>query len=158
MVEGVRVEREDQVLTATDEGYRDLYLRTLAEFDNFRKRTERDRQMLADAGTRDLVLGLIDIVDNFELAVSAAADMEGPCRGVAAGFVAIYRQMQRLLESQGVASFDTVGEPFDPDRHEAVGISEDEDHEPDHVVEEMRRGYTLNGRLLRPARVIVSKR
>lgn len=151
------MEREDQLVTVTDEGYRDLYLRTLAEFDNFRKRTERDRQVLAEAGTRDLVLGLIDIVDNFELAVSAAADVEGPCTGIAAGFVAIYRQMQRLLESQGVSSFDTVGEPFDPDRHEAVGVATDRQHEPDHVVEELRRGYTLNGRLLRPARVIVSK-
>lgn len=147
---------EELIQTATDEGYRDLYMRTLAEFDNYRKRTERDRQLLAEIGTRDLILGMIDIVDSFELAVAAAAEVEGPCSGIAAGFVAIYRQMKRLLELNGVSAFDSHDEPFDPDRHEAVGVEPVAGTEPGRVLNEVRRGYTLNGRLLRPARVIVS--
>jgi molecular chaperone GrpE len=132
------------------------YLRTLADFDNYRKRVERDRSASARAANRDLLLGLLDVVDSFERGVAAAvgSDESDP---LAAGFLAIYRQLQRLLEGQGVQAFESVGEPFDPERHEAVGVVESADVTEGHVANELARGYLWNGALLRPARVQVAR-
>lgn len=149
-------------VTANDQGreaqaeYKDLYLRTLADFDNYRKRVERERDDIGAAGKRDLLLGIVDVIDNFERALDSAADIDGECGGIAAGVTAIYRQMRRLLESNGVEPFESVGEPFDPERHEAVGVTPSDSVPEDYVVSEIRSGYTWNGRLLRPAKVFVS--
>lgn len=136
--------------------YKDLYLRTLADFDNYRKRVERERDDIGAAGKRDLLLGIVDVVDNLERALDSAADVDGDCVGIAAGVTAIYRQMRRLLESNGVEQYESVGEPFDPERHEAVAVTPSDSIAEDHVVSEIRSGYTWNGRLLRPAKVFVS--
>ncbi len=148
--------------TANEQGreaqaeYKDLYLRTLADFDNYRKRVERERDDIGAAGKRDLLLGIVDVVDNFERALDSAADLDGECGGIAAGVTAIYRQMRRLLESNGVEPYESVGERFDPELHEAVGVTPSDSVPEDHVVSEIRGGYGWNGRLLRPAKVFVS--
>jgi molecular chaperone GrpE len=150
-------ETQENDAVDTDAGeYKELYLRTLADFDNYRKRVERDRAEIGAAGKRDLLLAIVDVVDNFELAVDSAADLDGDCGGLAAGVAAIYRQVRRLLETNGVERFESVGERFDPERHEALGLIPSADVPADAVVEEARSGYTWNGKLLRPARVFVS--
>ena len=136
--------------------YQDLYLRTLADFDNYRKRIERERSEIGAAGRRDILVELLDVVDNFERAEASLPGTSDECRAVAAGYVAIYRQLQRLLDANGVARFESVGEPFDPSRHEAVTLVASDSVPADHVVDEMRCGYNWNGKLLRPARVVVS--
>ena len=155
--EVVEASTDDEKLKEELSEYRDLYVRTLADFDNYRKRIDRERAELGTAGKRDLVLGILDVMDNFELALASAAGTECDDSAVAAGVVAIYRQLRRLLEANGVAPFEAVGHVFDPERMEAVGLVPSDTVEPDHVVEEVRIGYTWNGKLLRPAKVFVSK-
>jgi len=135
--------------------YKDLYLRTLADFDNYRKRIERERDEIGAAGKRDVLLGVVDVVDNFERAANAADDSEVD-DAFATGIQAIFRQLRRLLLAHGVEPFVSVGKPFDPERHEAVALVPSDDVPEDTVVGEGRPGYTWNGKLLRPARVFVS--
>jgi molecular chaperone GrpE len=148
---------DEQQARADADEYRELYVRTLADFDNYRKRIERERAEIGAAGKRDLLYGLLEIVDNFELALASAAGGASDDTAMAAGVVASYRQLRRLLDSNGVAAFASVGQPFDPELMEAVGLVPSDTVEPDHVVEEARPGYTLNGKLLRAAKVFVSK-
>ncbi len=135
--------------------YKDLYLRTLADFDNYRKRIERERDDIGAAGRRDLLLELVDVMDNFERAVDVVSDGSAD-RALAAGVVAIYRQLRRLLESNSVQPFESVGHRFDPEAHEAVGVIASDTVPEGSVADELRPGYTYRGKLLRPARVVVS--
>lgn len=156
--DGVEIDETDEreARQSGVEEMQDRYLRTLADFDNYRKRVERERDDIGAAAKRDLLLGLLDVADSFERAVSAAAG-QGDQDPLAAGFLAIYRQLQRLLESHGVTAIESEGEPFDPERHEAVGIVEAEGVPSGYVAHELGRGYLWSGRLLRPARVQVAK-
>lgn len=141
---------------SADVDYQDLYVRTLADFDNYRKRIDRERGEIGAAGKREILVALLDVVDNFERAV-AAEPAGGDDRGsVAAGFVAIYRQLVRLLETNGVERIEAAGLRFDPNLHEALGTAPSETVPEDVVLEELRSGYLWNGSLLRPAKVIVS--
>jgi molecular chaperone GrpE len=135
---------------------KDLYLRTLADFDNYRKRVDRERDEIGRAGKKELLLGIIDIVDNFERAVASAASPDDERDPFRAGVLAINRQMQRLLGQNGVERFESVGARFDPERHEAVGTTAAPGTPADTVVAEERPGYLWNGKLLRPARVFVA--
>jgi molecular chaperone GrpE len=147
----------EETKRAEDEGvdYKDLYQRTLADFDNYRKRIDRERDEIGAAGKRDLLLGVVDVVDNFARAVESGADLDAE-DPIGAGIVAIYRQLRKLLETSGVEQLPSVGRPFDPEIQEAVGLVASDDVPEDHVVSEVRPGYVWNGRLLRPARVFVS--
>ena len=143
-------------LRSSLEEAQDLYLRTLADFDNYRKRIERERDEIGAAAKRDLLLGLVEIADNFERAMSASAGTEAQ-RGLAEGVAVIYRQIIRLLESHGVTAFESFGKKFDPDLHEAVGTVDAPDADEGTVVGELRRGYRWNGKLLVPAKVQVAR-
>src|SRR5262245_45367793 len=105
---------DEQHANGDQDDYRDLYLRTLADFDNYRKRIDRERSEIGSAGKRDLLLALLDVMDNFELALASAAGGESEDTAIAAGVGAIYRQMRRLLESNSVVPFETTGHLFDP--------------------------------------------
>jgi molecular chaperone GrpE len=134
----------------------DRLLRTVAEFDNFRKRIERERRELAEFAASDVVMELLPIVDNFERALQAppTAGAESFRKGVEL----IHRQMLDLLRKRGVTPIDTVGADFDPRFHQAVIHEASETHREGEVVEELQRGYMLGDRLLRPAMVKVAKR
>lgn len=131
----------------------DQYLRTLADFDNYRKRVERDRERTAQAGKREVIVGLLDIVDDFERALQYVSDDDG---GIAEGIRAIHRRLLQLLKDQGVTSYGSVGMPFDPVYHEALGSVATVDHPAGLVAEELRPGYRWGEDVLRPARVRVS--
>jgi molecular chaperone GrpE len=135
--------------------HRDRLLRTAAEFDNYRKRVERERHELGEHATRTLLAALLPILDDFERALRADAgeDPDGYRRGVEL----IYRQLLNLLASRGVKPIEAVGAPFDPRFHEAVLHVESPGRENGEVIEELRRGYTMGERLLRPALVKVAK-
>ena len=159
------MERVDPIDLEGEEGtrdelgeLRDLYLRTLADFDNYRKRVDRERDEIGRAGKKDLLLGVLNIVDSFERAVASASAPDDERDPFRAGVLAIYRQMQRLLDQNGVERFESIGQPFDPERHEAVGtVAARDSAEPGSVAEEERPGYLWHGRLLRPARVFVAE-
>lgn len=132
----------------------DRLLRTAAEFDNYRKRVDRDRRDQADAVTADALTDLLPIIDDFERALNAAGSDGDSLRK---GVELIHRQMLELLRKRGVKPIEAVGADFDPRIHESVMSEESADHREGEVMQELRRGYMLGERLLRPAMVKVAK-
>jgi len=131
-----------------------LYLRTLADFDNYRRRIERERAGADHVGKRDLVLPLLEVLDDFDRALEHLGDVP---EWASSGFDAIYRRLNSILQAQGIVPYASLGERFDPVRHEAVGLTESQDVEPGIVVTELNRGYCWGDEVLRPARVRVAQ-
>jgi molecular chaperone GrpE len=131
---------------------RDRSMRTLADFDNFRKRSERERQDLRKYALIEPLREFLTVMDNLDLALMAGGTAEDLKRGVEM----IHRQMQDLLRRLGVQEVKAVGEPFDPTIHEAVSREESLDVKTPTVASELRRGYQLHDRLLRPSMVKVA--
>jgi molecular chaperone GrpE len=134
---------------------RDRYMRTVAEFDNARKRAVREREELIRGANEGLIRELLPVLDNLERALQAARDDAGAA-AVTAGVELIQRELLRVLEKFGVTAFTSVGTPFDPERHEAVARVPAAGRPEMTVVGETARGYLLNGRVLRPAMVTVA--
>lgn len=130
----------------------DRMARMQAEFDNARKRAERERVEFRDIATGNVVDQFLPVIDNFQLALSATGNADQLRSGVAL----IVKQMEETLQRMQVNAIPSVGEPFDPRVHEALGSVEREDIPDQHVAEEIRRGYRLRDRLLRPALVRVA--
>ena len=130
----------------------DRLARMQAEFENARKRGERERTEFRDYATGSVVEQFLPVVDNFELALRSTGSEEQLRSGVGL----IVKQMEEILSKMQVNPVPTVGEPFDPRLHEALGAVEREDLPDNHVAEEIRRGYKLRDRLLRPALVRVA--
>ncbi|HET8577250.1 MAG TPA: nucleotide exchange factor GrpE [Methylomirabilota bacterium] len=136
------------------EAQQDRYLRAVAEFDNARKRAARDREEHTRFANESLIRELLPVLDNFDRALQAARSE--PAAAVTAGVELIQRELLRVLEKFGLTPFSSVGEPFDPERHEAVARVHTTEHPEMTVVGETARGYVLNGRVLRPALVTVA--
>jgi molecular chaperone GrpE len=135
--------------------HRDRYLRSAAEFDNARKRAAREREDYTRYANESLLRELLPVLDNFDRALQAARGEAG-AETVTAGVELIQRELLRVLEKFGVAPFASVGQPFDPERHEAIARVPAEGQPEGTVMNETARGYTLNGRVLRPAMVTVA--
>ena len=133
----------------------DRYLRVLADFDNFRKRQREETARRADLAREELILKLLGVVDNFERALQAAEDNHS-YESLVEGVSLTMRQVQDMLLAEGVEPIEAVGQEFDPEVHEAVASVESDDHPDNTVVDELQKGYTLNGKVLRPSRVRVS--
>ena len=132
----------------------DRLLRTAAEFDNYRKRIERDRRDYADGVIADALVDLLPIIDDLERALQTpAADDAGAFRK---GVELIHRQMLELLRKRGVKAIEATGQDFDPRFHESVMSESSSVHREGEVIAELRRGYVLGDRLLRPAMVKVA--
>jgi len=133
------------------------YLRALADLDNYRRRARQREDEVRQYANQELLAGLLPIVDNFERALAAAEEAHS-FESLRDGVSLILRQMLDFLTKNGVSPVDAVGRPFDPSVHEAVlQAPASEEHPAGTVVQEIRRGYTLNGRLLRAALVAVAK-
>jgi molecular chaperone GrpE len=133
---------------------RDRSLRLLAEFDNYRRRTNEERAVAEEAGKREILLALLDVMDDFDRAllhVGTAPD------AVADGLKLIRQRLSDVLHAHGVTPFDSEGQTFDPTIHEAMTMIDSDGGESGTVYAEARRGYLMNGRLLRPALVAVLK-
>ena len=137
------------------EALQDRLLRTAAEFDNYRKRVERDRREQAEAATANALTGLLPIIDDLERALKTPVGAE--VEGFRKGIELIHQQMVELLRKRGVTSIDAVGTEFDPRYHQAVAHESSPEHREGEVIEEFARGYMLGDRLLRPAMVKVAK-
>jgi molecular chaperone GrpE len=144
-VAAVRRERDD---------FEDRWKRSAAEFENYRRRTERERRELAEAAAADLIRDLLPIVDDFERALSSADTTSPEFRR---GVELIHRQLLEALRKRGAQPFESVGQPFDPSWHEAVAHEPAGDRPDGEITAEFRRGYRLGSRLLRPAQVKVAK-
>ncbi len=141
--------------TLLAEEHRDRYLRGAAEFDNARKRAAREREEYTRYANESLLRELLPVLDNFERALQSARN-ETTAAAVTAGVELIQRELLRVLEKFGVTSFTSVGQPFDPERHEAIARVPAQGQPEGTVVDETARGYLLNGRVLRPAMVTVA--
>jgi len=143
-------------LTQQRDDLYDRLLRKTAEFDNYRKRTERERIQLAEAAAADLLTELLPLVDDMERALQADAGSDGG-DAVRKGVELIHRQLLDILRKRGVRPVESLGADFDPHYHNAVSHEPAEGRRDGEVVEEFRRGYMLGDRLLRPAMVKVAK-
>lgn len=132
----------------------DKFLRAKAELDNYRKRTAKIRVEVREETLRDLLLGLAPIFDNLRRAVGQKTDDAVVLKE---GIELICGQIEEGLKGYGLEVIDAVGKPFDPNVHEAMMEVESEEHDPGTVVEELDRGYLFGGKVVRPARVVVSK-
>jgi molecular chaperone GrpE len=140
----------------------DKYLRALAELDNTRKRLSREKADWLRYGHEGVVKDLLPIIDNLERALEAASAIPeggGPetgSKGLTEGVALILKQFLDALARHGIVPIESVGKPFDPNLHEAMQRVERKDAAPGTVVQEFLKGYLLHGRLLRPAKVVVS--
>jgi molecular chaperone GrpE len=135
---------------------KDRFLRSLADFDNYRKRIGREREQLVQCANEDLIRRVLEVVDNLERALAAASETED-LQGFKKGVELIDQHLKDILTKEGLCPIACVGEAFDPNLHEAVMAIEKEGEEPEKVIEEIQKGYTLDGRLIRPSKVVVSK-
>ena len=139
--------------TKAEPDWKDMYARALADFDNYRKRASRDREELVKFATSEAVKDMLPTADNLALALSQAKDKEDPfVKGVQLacdGFLA-------ALKKHGAEPFDSLGETLDPNRHEAIATLPSETVEEGKISTEVKKGWMLNGRLLRAAQVVVS--
>ena len=133
----------------------DRLLRALAEVDNVKRRTQREREDYVRYANEGLVRDLLPILDNFDRALEAARATQEAAK-VVDGVALIQRELLKVLERVGVTRYSAVGERFDPNRHEATGRVVSVNQPPDTVVAELTAGYVLNGRVLRPAQVVVA--
>jgi molecular chaperone GrpE len=166
MTDDSKTEAPDPPSTETSEGpdqlqrergeYYELLLRKTAEFDNFRKRIDRERAAIESAAASDLIADLLPLVDDLERALDVDTDAV-TVSSYREGVDLIRRQLLDVLEKRGVSTIDTVGEEFDPHVHQAVATEAATDHRDGEVIEELRRGYMIRGRLLRAAMVRVAK-
>jgi molecular chaperone GrpE len=136
--------------------YYDRLLRKTAEFDNYRKRTDRERIQLSEAAAADLIEELLPIVDDMERALKADAGSEAT-GAIRRGVELIHKQLLETLRKRGVRPIESLGVDFDPHFHQAVAHEPADGRREGEVVEEFSRGYMLGDRLLRPAMVKVAK-
>jgi molecular chaperone GrpE len=133
----------------------EAYLRARADFANYKRRVEEERDSLRQFVSSDLLTRLLPIADNFERAL-AAASQTNDYEKLVTGVNAVYRQLQDYLAREGVTAIDALYQPFDPNIHNAVLREETTDYSENTVVEELQKGYTLNGKVLRPTMVKVA--
>jgi molecular chaperone GrpE len=137
-----------------DENY-NQYVRVLAEFDNFRKRAARDQEAAQRYAVERFAQELMPAIDGFELALANAAGADA--KSLLEGQAATYRLLLKALENAGITAFDPTGQPFNPEQHEAMIAQPSATQAPDTVLQTVQKGYLLNGRVLRPARVVVAR-
>src|SRR5688572_18630849 len=157
VIEGERTGKLDpEILRLKEEleTERERGLRLLAEFENYRRRTRQDHARAEQNGKREVLLALLDVMDDFDRALLHVG--EAP-HAVADGLRLIRQRFSDVLHSNGVTPFDSEGKPFDPTVHEAMTVIDSDGEDSGRVYTEHRRGYLINGELLRPARVAVLK-
>ena len=154
--DGGRRDEELGALRKQADDQRALYLRALADFDNYKRRVERDQRAQSDFGRRELLKKLLPALDN----LMRAADFRArgtPSEQIVDGILATVKQFEAILDSENVRRIETIGKPFDPAVSEAVGTASDGSVPDNTVLDEARRGYRVGDDVLRPAQVIVSK-
>jgi len=144
------IERLQQALSREH----DLHLRALADFDNYRKRVQREQESAAQAGKRQLVLALLDMMDDFERALAYANTAPA---SILAGARVIHQRLTDLLQAQGVVPYTSAGQPFDPALHDAIDAIKTDQATSGVVLDELSHGYRWGNEVLRPARVRVAQ-
>ena len=133
---------------------RDMHVRTRADFDNYRKRVQREGDSATQAGKRQLVLALLDVMDDFERAFAYANTAPA---SILAGARVIHQRLTAVLRAQGVVPYSSAGQPFEPALHDAVDVIHTDQASPGVVLDELSHGYRWGDEVLRPARVRVAQ-
>jgi molecular chaperone GrpE len=154
-VEGTSKDEELAIARKQAEEYKTLAMYLKADLENYKKRSAREKEEFARYANESLIMDLLDVYENLERALSTARGMD---ESMAKGLEMIYSSMKSTLEKHGLRPIKTVGEKFDPFLHEAVMQAVDNGHEDGTILEEIQRGYTLNMKVIRCAKVKVSKR
>jgi molecular chaperone GrpE len=155
--EVMQSEAEDPMagLQADLDRFRDLALRTQADFENYKKRTAREKEEAIKYANKSLLERLVGIIDNFELGLAAAKE-EGAGSPIYSGMVLVQKQLNDLLVENGLQPIEAEGKTFDPNLHEAIAHEPSTEYPEETVLRQARRGYRFKDRLLRPAKVVVS--
>lgn len=151
-----QLQAQIDALTAEKASLYDKLLRRQAEFENYRKRVERERSELYQHGRDDVLLQFLPVVDNFERALSSLETSEGDAEALRHGVELIHKQFKDALSKFGLEAVEAVGQTFDPHVHEAVTTEATDKHKENTVIQEFQRGYRIGDRLLRPAKVKVA--
>lgn len=147
---------EYEALQEERDKLQDQLLRVQAEYENFRKRTSKEKQADLKYKSQAIVTELLPVIDNFERGLQVEIKDEA-AKGVVEGMEMIYRQLNKVLEDEGVKEIPTNGEQFDPNIHQAVMQVEEEGYESNEIVETLQKGYQLKDRVIRPAMVKVNQ-
>lgn len=151
----LKLKKEIERIQKEQEETQEKFLRVQAEFDNFKRRTQKERTAERKYKSQDLVNELLPALDNFERALEVSVTDE--TKGVIDGITMVYNQLKDALKTEGVDVIETVGKEFDPNLHHAVMQVEEEEEASNIVLEELQKGYILNDRVVRPAMVKVNK-
>lgn len=149
------LEREIELLRKSAEETQNSYLRVMADFDNFRKRQRDETARLTNCAREALILKLLPMVDNFDRTLQAA-EAEHSYESLVEGVTLTLKHIREMLEKEGLEPIDAVGQEFNPELHDALMRVETGDYPENTIVDEIEKGYTLNGKVLRPARVRVA--
>jgi molecular chaperone GrpE len=134
----------------------DKFVRTAADLENFRRRTAREKEELRTAATGRVLEDIFPVMDTLALAINAAKQPNAEVKSLVGGIDMVLNQLKSALASHGLKEINPVGQPFDPHQHEAISHQPSKEVKEEHVMNVVRTGYSLNGRLLRPASVVVS--
>jgi molecular chaperone GrpE len=135
----------------------DRYVRAMADLENYRKRAAREKGEAAQAAVESLLGKLLPVLDHFEMALAAASDPNTTLESLRSGVTLIQGQLRQALVEAGLEEINALGEPFDPNVHEAVSQLASSEVPDNHVLHQLRKGYRLRNRLLRPASVVVAR-
>ncbi len=138
--------------------FKNKYFYLAAEMENMRKRYNREMEQITKFGTEKVLTGLVEVVDNFDRTVNALnKDSDDKVKNIALGIEMVRQQFLHTLSENGLKAIDSLGKIFDPNLHEAIGQKQDDNAKEDQILEEFEKGYLLNGRLIRAAKVIIAK-
>ncbi|MBQ4649732.1 MAG: nucleotide exchange factor GrpE [Firmicutes bacterium] len=143
---------EEPAKDPEEEALNAKYLRLMADFQNFKRRTEKEKNDIYAFANEKIVSELLNVIDNFERALAMATEGDG----FAEGMKLIFKQLQGVLEKSGVAEIEALGQDFDPNFHNAVMMEDSSEHESGKVTEVLQKGYMLNNRVIRPSMVKVA--
>ena len=148
----------EQVQKDEADSFKDKYFYLAAEMENMRKRFDREKQNLLKFGNEKILSDLVEVVDNLDRSLDALKDeTDDKVKNIVLGVDMVRKQFLETLKSHGLERIEAIGEKFDPNFHEAMAQQPSPEHEDDEIILEYQKGYVLNGRLMRPAKVIVVK-
>jgi molecular chaperone GrpE len=140
-----------------DENWQRL-LRVTADAENYKKRAQREREESIKFANESLIKKIIPVLDNFDMALAASQNQTGAPPALQTGITMIYQQLRSALMESGLEEVDASGKPFDPNWHEAVSQQDSDEVPEGHVLQQLRKGYKLRDRLIRPATVVVARK
>ncbi len=151
------LESENEKLTEESKSNYDKFIRATADLDNFKKRSNKEMGDLRKFANENIVRDILSVADNLERAIESGANGEARAETILQGVEITLKDVLRMLERYQVKSFESIGEAFDPQYHQAMMQQESDEFPENTVLQELQKGYTIHDRLLRPAMVIVSK-